>query len=122
EGVNISEFIITFDPDSGRSREAVLEDIRTSMDDIPGIVISVEQPLAHLISHMVSGVKAQVGIKIYGENITVLRDTAKKMELEMKTVPGVTDVLVEPQVEIPQLQIKLNRDKLELYGLTPAYV
>lgn len=122
EGVNISEFIITFDPESGRSRETVLDDIRVSMEDIPGIVISVEQPLAHLISHMVSGVKAQVGIKIYGESLTVLRNTAKKMEVEMKTVPGVTDVLVEPQVEIPQLQIKLNRDKLELYGLTPANV
>lgn len=122
EGVNISEFIITFDPESGRSREAVLDDIRSSMEDIPGIVISVEQPLAHLISHMVSGVKAQVGIKIYGEDLTVLRNTAKKMEGVMKSVPGVTDVLVEPQVEIPQLQIKLNRDKLRLYGLTPAYV
>ncbi len=122
EGVNISEFIISFDPESGRSREEVLDDIRTSMEAIPGIVISVEQPLAHLISHMVSGVKAQVGIKIYGEDLTVLRNTAQKMEGVMKSVPGVTDVLVEPQVEIPQLQIKLNRDKLELYGLTPAYV
>lgn len=122
EGVNISEYIITFDPKSKRSRETVLDDIRTSMEDIPGIVISVEQPLAHLISHMVSGVKAQVGIKIYGDDLTVLRNAAKKMEAEMKSIPGVTDVLVEPQVEIPQLQIKLNRDKLELYGLTPAYV
>ncbi|WP_417388880.1 efflux RND transporter permease subunit [Gimesia sp.] len=122
EGVNISEFIISFDPESGRSREQVLEDIRTSMEAIPGIVISVEQPLAHLISHMISGVKAQVGIKIYGESLTVLRNTAKKMETAMNSVPGVTDVLVEPQVEIPQLQIKLNRDKLKLYGLTPAYV
>lgn len=122
EGVNVSEYIISFDPESERSREQVLDDIRTSMEAIPGIVISVEQPLAHLISHMVSGVKAQVGIKIYGENLTVLRNTAKKMEAAMQSVPGVTDVLVEPQVEIKQLQIKLNRDKLKLYGLTPAYV
>lgn len=122
EGVNVSEYIITFDPESERSREQVLDDIRTSMEAIPGIVISVEQPLAHLISHMISGVKAQVGIKIYGESLTVLRNTAKKMEAAMQSVPGVTDVLVEPQVEIKQLQIKLNRDKLKLYGLTPAYV
>lgn len=122
EGVNVSEYIISFDPDSGRSREQVLDDIRTSMEAIPGIVISVEQPLAHLISHMISGVKAQVGIKIYGENLIVLRNTARKMEAAMQSVPGVTDVLVEPQVEIKQLQIKLNRDKLKLYGLTPAYV
>ncbi|QDT92722.1 efflux RND transporter permease subunit [Gimesia algae] len=122
EGVNVSEYIISFDPESERSREQVLDDIRTSMEAIPGIVISVEQPLAHLISHMISGVKAQVGIKIYGESLTVLRNTAKKMEAAMQSVPGVTDVLVEPQVEIKQLQIKLNRDKLKLYSLTPAYV
>ncbi len=122
EGVNVSEYIISFDPASGRGREAVLEEIRHSMESIPGIVISVEQPLAHLISHMISGVKAQVGIKIYGEDLTILRTTAQKLGTAMRSVPGVTDVLVEPQVEIPQLQIKLNRDKLKLYGLTPAYV
>ncbi len=122
EGVNVSEFIISFDEDSERGREEVLDEIREAMADIPGIVISVEQPLAHLISHMISGVKAQVGIKIYGEDLTILRNKAKEMAAKMSGVRGVTDLLVEPQVEIPQLQIRLNRDKLEQYGMTPVYV
>lgn len=122
EGVNVTEMIISFDPDAGREREAVLDDIREAMEDIPGIVISVEQPIAHLISHMLSGVKAQVGIKIYGDDLNVLRQQAQEMASAMRNVRGVTDLMVEPQVEIDQLRIELNRDKLLQYGLSPAYV
>jgi len=122
EGVNITEMIISFDPESERGREEVLDDIRYAMLDIPGIVTTVEQPLAHLISHMISGVKAQVGIKIYGDDLGILRNKAQEMASVMRGIDGVTDLLVEPQVEIPQLRIELDRDKLELYGLTPAYV
>ncbi|QDT47355.1 Cobalt-zinc-cadmium resistance protein CzcA [Symmachiella dynata] len=122
EGVNITEMIIGFDEDLEQSREEVLDEIREAMADIPGIVTTVEQPLAHLISHMISGVKAQVGIKIYGDDLSILRTKAQELAAVMKGVDGVTDALVEPQVEIPQLRIELDRDKLELYGLTPAYV
>jgi HME family heavy-metal exporter len=122
EGVNVTEMIISFDPNSDRSREEVLDDIRYAMQDIPGIVTTVEQPLAHLISHMISGVKAQVGIKIYGDDLSILRNKAQEMAAVMRNIDGVTDLLVEPQVEIPQLRIELDRNKLELYGLTPAFV
>jgi HME family heavy-metal exporter len=81
-------------------------------------VVSVEQPLAHLISHMLSGVKAQVGIKIYGDDLGVLRRTAERMKAAIADVPGVKDLMVEQQVEIPQLQIRLLRDRLVQYGLT----
>jgi len=122
EGVNISEMIISLDANSDRGREDSLEEIRQAMEDIPGIVISVEQPLAHLISHMISGVMAQVGIKIYGDDLDVLRRKAKEMEAVMRDVEGVKDLIVEPQVVIPQLRIQLDRDQLALYGLTPVYV
>ncbi|MEZ6049953.1 MAG: efflux RND transporter permease subunit [Planctomycetaceae bacterium] len=122
EGVNMSELIIELDPHSPRSREQQLEEIREAMADIPGIVTAVEQPIAHLISHMLSGVKAQIGIKIYGDDLDVLRRKAQEMQVAMSQVPGVTDLLVEPQVIIPQLRIELDRDKLLLYGLTPVEV
>lgn len=117
EGVNTSEIIVMFDPHSGRSREQILEDIREELTQVPGVVISAEQPLQHLISHMLSGVKAQVGIKLYGDDLTVLRNTANQMKAAIQGVPGVKDLLVEQQVEIPQLQIRLNRDRLATYGL-----
>jgi HME family heavy-metal exporter len=65
EGVNTSEIIISFDPDSGRTREEILAELREELTQVPGVIISVEQPLQHLISHMLSGVKAQVGIKLW---------------------------------------------------------
>lgn len=121
-GVNVSEIIIDLDAENAASREAVLEEIRSAMADIPGIIVSVEQPLAHLISHMLSGVMAEIGIKLYGDNLDVLRTKAREIEAAIRTVPGVTDLMVEPQVSIPQLRIQVDRDKLLLYGLTPQDV
>ena len=122
EGVNVSEMIVELSPSSVRTRGEQLEEVREAMADIPGLVTSVEQPLAHLISHMLSGVKAQIGIKLYGDDLSVLRSKAREMKAEIESVEGVTDLLIEPQVVIPQLRIELDRDKLELYGLTPVYV
>ncbi|MEM6467985.1 MAG: efflux RND transporter permease subunit [Planctomycetota bacterium] len=122
EGVNMSEFILELDPESSRSREEQLEEIREAMADIPGIVTAVEQPLAHLISHMLSGVKAQIGMKIYGDDLDTLRRKAEEMKSAMQSAPGVKDLLVEPQVTIPQLRIELDRDQLLQYGLTPVEV
>ena len=118
-GVNMTEFIISFDPASGRSREEVLDDVREAMADIPGIVTSVEQPLAHLISAMLSGVQAQVAIKLYGDDLDVLRAKVKEMQTIVAGVPGVKDLVPEPQIQIPQLRIELDRDRLARYGLTP---
>ncbi len=122
EGVNTTEVLISFDPDTDRTREEVLQEIREAMKEFEAIDVSVEQPLQHLISHMLSGVKAQVGIKIYGDNLDVLRQKAEEMRAAMQGVDGVTDLFVEPQVEIPQMKIELDRDQLEQFGLTPAYV
>ncbi len=122
EGVNMSEIIIELDPHSPRSREEQLGEIREAMEHIPGIVTAVEQPLAHLISHMISGVKAQIGIKVYGDDLDLLRQKAEAIKAEMVLVPGVKDVLVEPQVIIPQLRIELDRDRLLQFGLTAETV
>jgi HME family heavy-metal exporter len=122
EGVNMSEFLIHLDEASEQSREQILDEIREAMADIPGIVTAVEQPIAHLISHMLSGVKAEIGVKLYGDDLDVLRSTADRMKVAMSEVDGLTDLMVEPQVIIPQLRIEVNRDQLLLYGLTPERV
>jgi CzcA family heavy metal efflux pump len=122
EGVNASEIIVSFDPKADRSREEVLEELREELTQVPGVVVSVEQPLAHLISHMLSGVKAQVGIKLYGDDLAMLRRTADRMKAAIADVPGVKDLMVEQQTEIPQLQIRLLRDRLVQYGLTADHV
>ena len=122
EGVNVSEVIVSFDPNSGRSRDEVLHEIREELSDIPGLVVSAEQPLQHLISHMLSGVKAQVGIKLYGDDLDVLRNKAEEMKAAIDDVPGVADLMVEQQVEIPQVRVELDRKQLAYQGLNSSYV
>lgn len=116
--VNVTEIIATIDPESPRSREEVIEEIEDALADVPGIVISVEQPLAHLISHMLSGVKAQVAVKLYGEDLQVLRREAAKIQAAMTGVEGIRGLQMEPQVEIPQLRIEADGQKLFEHGLT----
>ena len=117
EGVNVTEIIATIDPHTERSREEVIEEISEALADTPGIVTAVEQPLAHLISHMLSGVKAQVAIKLYGDDLDVLRREAEKMRSAIAGVPGIRDLQVEQQVNIPQLRIEADGYKLEQFGL-----
>lgn len=117
EGVGVTEIIATINEHTTRSREEVIEEISEALADIPGIVTAVEQPLAHLISHMLSGVKAQVAIKLYGDDLDVLRRKAEEMKGVIARVPGVRDLQVEQQVIIPQLRIEADGHKLGQFGL-----
>lgn len=117
EGVNVTEFIATLDPRIERSREQILEAISEALAEIPGIVTSVEQPLAHLISHMLSGVKAQVAIKLYGDDLDVLRRKAQDIETAISGIDGMRDLQTEQQVIITQLRIEADGYKLEQFGL-----
>jgi len=122
EGVNMSEIIVTFDPASPLSREEVLADIREELTQVPGAAIAVEQPLQHVITQMLSGVKAQVGIKLYGDSLDVLRAKADEIKAAIAGVRGVRDLMVEPQIEIPQLRVNLDGDALAANGLNSADV
>lgn len=121
EGVNVTEFIAALEP-SSRTRDQIITEIRENVQQVPGILVSVEQPLAHLISHMISGVKAQVGIKLYGDDLILLRQHARDIKNAMESVRGVTGAQVEQQTEVPQLQIRVRGDRLRQYGLTRADV
>jgi HME family heavy-metal exporter len=122
EGVHVTEIVATVREDAEKSREQIIEDISETLADIPGIVTAVEQPLAHLISHMLSGVKAQVAIKLYGDDLDVLRREAQRMQAAIAPIAGVRDLQVEQQVIIPQLRIEADGNKLEQFGLRRADV
>ena len=121
-GVNVSEIIASFDPQAGRSRNAIMADIRAILSEIPGAMTGVEQPIQHLISHMLSGVKAQVAIKVYGDELTVLRETAQQISAVIRETKGIEDLQVEPQLMIPQLRIEVDGDRLSELGLTRGSV
>lgn len=121
--VNVSEYILSINPNSGRHREEIISELlRELRSEVPGVDIEVEQPLAHLISHMVSGVYAQIAIKIHGDDLDVLLQLAEQIKSAIRDVPGVTPPVIEPIRQTEELQIRLRADDLALYGLTRAYV
>ena len=122
EGVNVTEYIVSLNPKSGLTRADALATLRKELDDVPGIEYEVEQPLAHLMSHMLSGVTAQIAIKVFGDDLDVLRQKAEQIKNALANIPGLLPPVVESQQLIPQLRLELNREQLALYGLTAGRV
>ena len=101
-----------------RSKAEFLADVRARLATVPGVVTSVGQPLEHRIDHMVSGTQADLAIKIFGPDLSTLFRKGTDIKELLKAFPEVIDVNVEQQVETPQLQIRADREKLALYGVT----
>lgn len=121
--VNEGEYILSMNPDSGRHREEILQQLLKELrSEVPGIDIEVEQPLAHLISHMVSGVYAQIAIKVHGDDLDLLLQSADRIKNAIKDIPGVTPPVIEPLRQTSELHIRLRADDLAFYGVTRAYV
>jgi HME family heavy-metal exporter len=120
EGVHNSELDVDL-LKSERSREEVLADIRARLAVLPAS-IRVGQPIAHRLDHMLSGVQAQIALKIYGDDYDTLRGLAADFEKRLANVPGVVDLQTEKQVRIPQLQVRVDYDKAKRYGLTPGAI
>jgi len=120
EGVHNSELDVDL-VKSERAREEVLSDIRSRLSALPAS-ITVGQPIAHRLDHMLSGVRAQLALKIYGDDYDTLRGLAAELEERMRTIPGVVDLQTEKQVRIPQLQVRVDYAKAALYGLNPNRV
>ena len=106
----------------GRPREQVLADIRDKITSVPGAKVNIGQPISHRLDHIMSGVRAQVAVKVFGPDLRVLRDRAQDVQTRMSKVPGVVDLQVEPQVEISQLRLKVKRKEAARYGLAPGDV
>ncbi|CAN5280207.1 hypothetical protein BH11PLA2_BH11PLA2_31210 [soil metagenome] len=88
----------------------------------PGWKIEAEQPLSHLISHMLSGVNAQIAIKLYGDDLDKLREIANRVRDAIADVPGVTPPIIDPQERVDELHVVLRPNDLAYYGLSREYV
>jgi len=116
EGVHYTEIDVDFRP-SERSREEILGEIREKLSQIPGIALNVGQPISHRLDHLLSGVRAQVAVKLFGPDLAVLRAKAGQIEAALRRVPGVVDLQTEKQVLVSQVNVTLRRDRAELYGV-----
>lgn len=121
KGVYATELEATLLP-SARTRAEVFADIRDKLAGIPGISVEVGQPISHRIDHMLSGVQAQIAIKLFGPDLNVLRAKAEEIKATMEAVPGVVDLAIEKQVLIPQLHVLVDREAAAARGLMPGEV
>ncbi len=102
---------------SAHSREELSEMMQKELEKIPGITYGLSQPIQLRFNELISGVRQDVGIKIFGEDLDVLADLAKQIGVIVPTVKGAEDLYVEQITGLPQIVIKLNRDKIAQFGL-----
>ncbi len=121
--VNAGEYILSINPAAQHGRDEMIQGLLASLrEEVPGVDIEVEQPLAHLISHMVSGVYAQIAIKVVGDDLDALLGAAERIKTVVANVPGLTPPVIEPVQQTEELHIELRSDDLAKYGVTRGYV
>lgn len=118
EGVHSSEIEVDLKA-SSRQREEVIADIRQRLASLP-VVSNVGQPISHRLDHLLSGVRAQIALKIYGDDLDTLRTLAADVRAQLATIPGLTDLQIEKQVLIPQIRIQLDYEQAARYAVTPG--
>ena len=121
-GVNVSEYVMSLNPACELSREALIEELHKAVEHIPGVETEVEQPIAHLISHMLSGVTAQIAIKLFGDDLAELRREAKSIKAAIEDMDGIAPPVIEQQELTPQFRVELKQDMLAYYGTTAKFV
>lgn len=117
QGVNAAEIDVPFVL-SDKTKEEFFEEVRTKLSLVPGASITLGQPIAHRIDHMLSGTRANIAIKVFGSDLQRLFEVGKNIETSIKSIEGIADVAVDQQVEVPQLRITPNRQLLAANGMT----
>jgi CzcA family heavy metal efflux pump len=103
---------------ANRSREEFMAHVRNTLSGIPGIAFTVGQPLGHRIDHMLSGTRANIAIKLFGSDLNKMFSLGNQIKSSIVDIEGLVDVNVDQQIEIPQIQIRANRDMLAQYGIS----
>jgi len=101
-------------------KEELLLRLRRALAIVPGTNVIIGQPISHRIDHMLSGTRANIAVKIFGEDLYRLRQIAKQVTAVMGDVEGIVDLSAGQQTDIPQVRIRANREKMAMYGLRSA--
>lgn len=117
QGVNSSEIEVPFVLEE-RDRDEFMAEVRKKLGKISEANVIIGQPISHRIDHMLSGTRANIAIKIFGSDLNRLYTISNQIKAEIQQIPGLVDLHVEPQIEIPQIQIKANRELLSQYGIS----
>jgi Cu/Ag efflux pump CusA len=117
QAVNAAEIDVPFTLED-KTKEAFFEEVRNKLSIVPGVNITLGQPIAHRIDHMLSGTRANIAIKIFGPDLQRLYEVGKNIERGIKPIAGLADVAVDQQIDVPQIKIKPKRQILSAYGMT----
>ena len=120
EGVHNSEIEVEL-KSTARTKSVVISDIRDRLTVLPA-AINVGQPISHRLDHLLSGVRAEFALKVFGEDLGKIRSAAETLRARMADIPGLADLQVEKQVDVPQLDIRVDYTRAALYGVQPAAV
>ena len=118
EGVHSAEIDVDLKR-SSRGREEIMADIRGKLAVLPATV-AIGQPISHRLDHLLSGVRAQVALKIYGDDTDTLRGLAEQMRSQLAGIHGLVDLTVEKQVLVPQIKVRIDHRRVAQAGLTPG--
>lgn len=116
QDVNASEIDVGLQM-KNRSKEEFLEALRRAVSIVPGTNVVIGQPISHRIDHMLSGTRANIAVKIFGDDLFELRRLGEAVRLAMQDIPGVVDLSAEQQTDIPFLTIRFKRDAIARHGL-----
>ncbi len=119
QGVEASELEVRLRPDE-RDRDEVLADLRERLAMVPGVQLTIGQPISHRIDHMISGQRAALSVKVIGEDLLALRGVAEQVKEAVSDVPGLVDVTVEQVAYIPQIVVDVDKAAAAQYGLSPG--
>ena len=123
EGVHVSELDVGLKPagDLDRSMAEIQADIRSRLVNLPA-ASAIGQPISHRIDHMLSGVRSQIAIKIFGDDLDVLRSQADLLRSKLAGIEGLVDLEIEKQVLAPQIKVRIDYDKAAQYGVSTPQV
>jgi Cu/Ag efflux pump CusA len=116
QGVEAAEIDVGL-RDADRSRDDLLAELRRGFSVLPGTNVTVGQPISHRIDHMLSGTRANIAVKVFGDDLLILRRLGEAVRTAVQTVPGAADISLEQQTEIPVVRFVLNRAAIARYGL-----
>jgi CzcA family heavy metal efflux pump len=121
QGVEAAEIDVGL-KETGRAREDLLAELRRQFSTLPGTNVTVGQPISHRIDHMLSGTRANIAVKVFGDDLRTLRRVGESVRSAMQGVTGVADLSLEQQTDVPFVRFILNRPMIARYGLHPADV
>ncbi len=121
-GQNESDPIATIDPTAGRTQSEIEDDIRSRVNNIPGVQVVLNQPIAQRVDEMVTGVRSQLAVKVFGDDLAQLKDMSEKIAKVIRSVEGARDIRIERLSGQQTLTIDLDRATIARYGLNVADV